>query len=269
MSRPKKSLGQNFLVDRNLQRKIVGLLEAGPEDEVLEIGPGRGALTAHLAGTVRRLVLVELDDELVPRLRERFGEVPGVEVVHADILSVRLEELTGDPAALRVIGNIPYNITSPILFSLLERDPRPARIVLMVQREVADRIVAPPGDKTYGALSVGVQAVADARRALDVGRQVFRPVPDVDSAVVVLDPHRPTRVVGPLAEALRALTRACFARRRKQLRRILRDVYGVRPEEADDLAASIGVDPRARPETLAPEQFVELADRLPAALSHD
>jgi len=269
MSRPKKSLGQNFLVDRNLQRKIVTLLEAGPEDEVLEIGPGRGALTDHLAGTVGRLVLVELDNELAPRLRERFADVPSVEVVHADILAVRLEELVRDPAALRVIGNIPYNITSPILFSLLERDPRPARIVLMVQREVADRIVAPPGDKTYGALSVGVQAVADARRALDVGRQVFRPVPEVDSAVVVIDPHRPARVVGAEAEALRELTRACFARRRKQLRRILRDAYGVTAEEADRLAATIGVEPRARPETLSPEQFVELAERLRAFRPRD
>ncbi|MDP9349702.1 MAG: 16S rRNA (adenine(1518)-N(6)/adenine(1519)-N(6))-dimethyltransferase RsmA, partial [Gemmatimonadota bacterium] len=171
--RAKRSLGQNFLVDANIQRKIVDALGAGPEDEVLEIGPGRGALTRHLAGRAKRLVLVELDDELVPLLREEFAADPSVEVVHADVLEVSMEDLFADPGAVRVIGNIPYNITTPILFSLLERRPRPRDVVLMVQREVADRILAEAGSKTYGALAVGVQTVADAERVLHVGRKAF------------------------------------------------------------------------------------------------
>jgi 16S rRNA (adenine1518-N6/adenine1519-N6)-dimethyltransferase len=144
---------------------------------VLEIGPGQGALTHHLAGKVRRLVCVEKDDALVEGLRVQFAFEPSVQIIHADILKVQLESVSADPAALKVIGNIPYNITTPILFNLLERRPRPREIVLLVQREVAERIVAPPGGKTFGALAVGVRTVADAERVLDVGRKAFRPVP--------------------------------------------------------------------------------------------
>ncbi len=262
--RAKRSLGQNFLVDGNAQRRIVESLRAGPEDEVLEIGPGQGALTRHLAGTVRRLVLVELDDALVPRLRAEFGGDPGVEVVHADFLDVPLEQLSADPAALRVIGNIPYNITTPILFSLLERRPRPREIVLMVQREVADRILAGPGSKTYGALAVGVQTVADAERVLEVGRRSFRPVPDVESTVVRIVPHVPPRIEPEDEGAVRGLTRAAFGQRRKQFQRILRDAYGLSVEEVEALGAELGMDLRDRPETFAPERFVALARALAA-----
>ena len=168
LPRAKRSLGQNFLIDPNIQRKIVASIDPGSDDEVLEIGPGVGALTKHLAGRVRRLVLVELDNALAARLREEFAGDPSVEVVNEDVLEVPLERVSGDPARLKVIGNIPYNITTPILFSLLERRPRPAAIVLMVQREVADRILEPAGSKTYGALAVGVQAVAEVRDEREV-----------------------------------------------------------------------------------------------------
>ena len=260
--RAKRSLGQNFLIDPNIQRSIVEALQAGPDDEVMEIGPGLGALTRHLAGRVRRLVLVELDNELARRLREEFAGDPSVEVVHADVLDVPLEQVSADPAALRVIGNIPYNITTPILFSLLERRPRPREIVLMVQREVADRILASPGSKAYGALAVGVQTVADAARALNVGRKAFRPVPDVESAVVRVVPHVPPRLTPEEEAALRRLTRAAFGQRRKQFQRILRDAYGLTPEGVAGLEAELGMDLRDRPESFAPERFVELARAL-------
>lgn len=262
LPRAKKSLGQNFLVDPNLQRKIVAALEPDTVDEVLEIGPGPGALTRHLAPRVGRLILVELDRELARRLEEEFRGDERVEVVQGDILHVRLEEVSRDPAALKVIGNIPYNITTPILFSLLERRPRPRMIVLMVQREVADRILADPGSKTFGALAVGVQTVASVERVLNVPRHVFRPVPDVESAVIRIVPHSPPRVEPEVEDALRALTRAAFGQRRKQFQRILRDAYHLSPERVADLESRTGFDLRDRPETFSPDQFLVLAKAL-------
>jgi 16S rRNA (adenine1518-N6/adenine1519-N6)-dimethyltransferase len=251
-------------VDPNAQRRIVESLGAGPDDEVLEIGPGQGALTRHLVGTVRRLVLVELDNDLAPRLAAEFAGDPSVEVVHGDILDVPLERVSADPARLLVIGNIPYNITTPILFSLLERRTRPRAVVLMVQREVADRILAEPGSKAYGALAVGVRSVADAERVLHVGRKSFRPVPDVESTVVRITPHAPPRLPAEEEGALRELTRAAFGQRRKQFQRILRDAYRLSPEEVEALGAELGMDLRDRPETFAPEQFIRLARALAA-----
>ena len=260
--RAKKSLGQNFLVDANLQRKIVASISPHLDDEVLEIGPGVGALTRHLAGKVRRLILVELDDELARRLGSQYSDDPRVEVVHADFLTIPLEQISADPAQLKIIGNIPYNITTPILFSLLERRPRPREIVLMVQREVADRILAEPGSKTFGALAVGVQSVATAERVINVGRNAFRPVPDVESTVIRIVPHTPPRATVDEETALRRLTRAAFGQRRKQFQRILRDAYQLTPEEIVTLEARTGFDLRMRPEQFGPERFAELAHAL-------
>jgi 16S rRNA (adenine1518-N6/adenine1519-N6)-dimethyltransferase len=260
--RAKRSLGQNFLVDPNLQRKIVDALHPGPDDEVVEIGPGRGALTGHLAPLVRRLVLVELDDQLVDRLRTQYAGDERIQVVHSDFLAVSLESLSERPEELKVIGNIPYNITTPILFALLERRPRPRQIVLMVQREVADRILAPPGSKTYGALAVGVQSVADVERVLNVSRNAFRPVPDVESAVVRITPHVPPRLSVDDEAALRRLTRTAFGQRRKQFQRILRDAYALDAEGIAELEAATGFDLQARPETFSADEFIRLAAQL-------
>ena len=267
MGRAKKSLGQNFLVDRNLQLKIVEALGTEPDDEVLEIGPGTGALTQHLAGTVRRFVAVELDDALAAELERRLEGVPGAEVVHADALTLDLEETFEDVARLKVVGNIPYNITTPLIFWLLERPVRPARIVLMVQKEVADRILAEPGTKAYGALSVGVRAVAEVERLFIVRRGAFRPVPDVDSAVIRITPIRPAPLSSDEEHDVRALTRAAFSMRRKQLQKILRSApgYGLSAEEVDEVAREAGIEPNARPETLPPATYIRLARALRAA----
>jgi 16S rRNA (adenine1518-N6/adenine1519-N6)-dimethyltransferase len=259
LPRAKRALGQNFLIDPNVQRKIVAALDPGPGDEVLEIGPGVGALTRHLAGRVRRLVLVELDNDLAARLREEFAGDPSVEVLNEDVLEVPLERISADPGRLKVIGNIPYNITTPILFGLLERRPRPALIVLMVQREVADRILEPAGSKTYGALAVGVQAVAEVGRVMNVSRDAFRPVPDVMSSVVKIVPHDPPRLVPDEEAALRELTRAAFQQRRKQFQRILRDAYHLSPEQVEEIGRAAGMDLVQRPETFPAQKFIDLA----------
>jgi 16S rRNA (adenine1518-N6/adenine1519-N6)-dimethyltransferase len=265
-ARAKKSLGQNFLVDRNLQRKIVDALAAGPGDEVLEIGPGRGALTEHLVGRPRRLVLVELDDRLAEALVQRWGGRPDVEVVHGDALEVDLTALTKRPGALKVVGNIPYNITSPLLFKLLER-PRPAEILVMLQREVAERLLARPGTPEYGALAVGVRSVADVERVLHVPRQAFRPVPRVDSTVVRIVPHAPPRLSEADEAALRTLVRATFQWRRKQLQKSLREHpdLGLERERVDALASATGLDLTDRPERLSPDQLLALARAVSAA----
>lgn len=266
MVRAKRSLGQNFLVDPNIRRRIVDSLGAGPDDEVLEIGPGTGALTDILAEEVGRLIAVELDDRLVERLRERFDGVPSVEIIHANALEVDLAEVATDLEHLKVIGNIPYNITSPLIFWLLERPVRPERVVLMIQKEVADRILAQPGTKAYGALTVGVRAVAEVERLFNVGRGAFRPRPDVDSTVIRITPLRPPPLAPGEEADLRVLTRTAFSWRRKQLQKILRTApeYRVGEEALDILEREAGVDLSSRPESLAPDEFIDLARGLRA-----
>jgi 16S rRNA (adenine1518-N6/adenine1519-N6)-dimethyltransferase len=259
---PKKSLGQNFLVDPNLQRKIVQALDPSPTNEVLEIGPGTGALTRHLVDTVRRLTLVELDTQLAGRLAEEYRDRDSITVLQRDILSLDLTEVTDDVSRLKVIGNIPYNITTPIIFHLLERPVRPRLIVLMMQREVADRILASPGSKVYGALAVGVQSVADVNRVLQIRRTAFRPMPEVDSTVVRITPHFPRRLDAGTETALRTLTRAAFGQRRKQFQRILRDAFGVTPDDIEKLSRVTGFDLTARPEVFDPQEFIRLAESL-------
>ena len=248
-------------MDHNIRRKLVDALDAGSGDSVVEVGPGHGELSELLVGRVRRLVLVEKDDRHDPVLIERWGDRPDVLVVHADALEADLSALGGEPP-VRFVSNLPYAITSPLIFRLLDVEPTPRRIVVLVQEEVARRITAKPGGKEYGALSVGVQTRARARLAFRVGRKAFRPVPGVDSAAVIMDPVE--GISKEEIEAVRTLTRAAFSRRRKQLGTILRTAseYSLRPEEAAAVVREIGIDLSMRPEAIAPEPFAMLALRL-------
>jgi 16S rRNA (adenine1518-N6/adenine1519-N6)-dimethyltransferase len=261
----RKSLGQNFLVDVNYQRRIIEALAPASGDTVVEIGPGPGALTQHLVGRVQSLTVIELDDRFAAALAEAYGGRADVRVLHQDALTVEFSALGVSPADLKVVGNIPYNITTPLIFHLLRSDQRAGCIVLMVQREVADRILASPGGREYGALSVGVRAVAAVERLFNVPRGAFRPAPNVDSTVLRLRPFFPPPLSTEAENDLRTLTRTAFGWRRKQLRRILRDapVYQLDEQGVESLAQA-GFDPAARPETLAPERFVELAALLRA-----
>lgn len=259
--RPKRSLGQNFLVDPNIQRKIVDALDPPPGGTILEIGPGRGALTRHLVELGHPLVLVELDDALAGRLEEEYGQREEVRVIHGDVLEVDLGALVSDPGALTVVGNIPYNISTPILFHVLDR-PRPREIVLMVQKEVGRRIVADPGSGEYGALSVGVQSVAEPEPLFDVSRHVFRPSPGVDSTVLRIRPHRPPLLDAEEEERLRDLTRAAFQWRRKQLGTTLRKHpdFGLSRDQVARVEDGTGFDLRRRPETFSATELAAIAE---------
>ena len=263
--RAKKSLGQNFLTDPNIQRKIIAALEPEPTDTVLEIGPGRGALTTHLLGQVQRLIAIELDDGLAARLQSEFGHRGDFQLIHDDALEVDFSTLNL-PEGYKIIGNIPYNITTPLLFKLLEARPRAGRIIVMVQKEVAIRAAAGPDHKDYGALSVGVQVAAEVERLFSVSRGAFRPVPGVDSAILRLTPRNPPLLEQEEERDLRTLTRTTFSQRRKQLQKILRTApnYELKPDIIAHIESSTGLRLEARPETLSPEQFIQLSRTLRA-----
>jgi len=250
--RTKRRLGQHFLSDPRILDRIADAVGAGPSDTVLEIGPGPGGLTAALAARAGRVIAIEKDRELVPGLRERF---PGVTVIEGDALDLDWHALAG-PRFLAA-GNIPYNITSPLIDKALT-PPRPERIVFLVQKEVADRVAAAPGGSAYGALSVGVQAVARAERLFTVPAGAFHPRPKVDSAVLRLIPLDPPLVPDAEVGRFRRLVVGVFAYRRKQLGRALRELTGWPPEPAEAALAQAGLDPQARPETVAPAGFVAL-----------
>ncbi len=258
LPRAKKALGQNFLVDGNLQRKIVRSLKATSDDTVVEIGPGPGALTGHLVDAVGRLVAIELDNDLAAELQLKYEGRSDVTIIHRDVLKVDLPTTVEDWASTLVVGNIPYNITTPILFHLLER-PRPASILLMVQKEVAERIAAAPNTAGYGALSVGVQSVADAEILFGVPRRAFRPSPNVDSAIIRITPHAPPRLSEQDEARLRILTRAAFQWRRKQMQKILRDhpEIGLPREVVQRMEGE--QDLTRRPETFSPLELLEMS----------
>jgi 16S rRNA (adenine1518-N6/adenine1519-N6)-dimethyltransferase len=250
--RAKRRLGQHFLTDRRILQRIADALGATDGDTVLEIGPGHGGLTEVLTASAGRLIAIEKDADLVPALRVR---VPDATVVQADALEADWHALAG-PEWL-VAGNIPYNITSPLIDKALA-PPRPARIVFLVQKEVADRVGAAPGGKAYGALSVGVQAVARAERLFVVPAGAFYPRPKVDSAVLRLTPLAEPIVANEEVEPFRRLVVGLFGFRRKQLGRGLRELTGWDAERVGAALALAGIDASARPETVSPAAFAAL-----------
>ena len=251
----RKSLGQHFLNDPRILGRIVDALELSGAELVIEIGPGRGALTELLLPRVRRLYAIEYDRALAELLRRRHDGDARITVVERDVLEVNLGELAG--GSYLVAGNVPYYITTPILFHGLTR-PRPERAVYLVQREVAERVVASPGSREYGALSTNVQAVAGAELLFRVPAGAFRPPPKVESAVVRIVPRSDPVVREDEENAFRAFVQGAFGFRRKQMRRVLRALWDVDASVADDVLANAGVDPMARPETLSPQQFALL-----------
>jgi len=251
----RKSLGQHFLNDRRILQRIVDALELTGTETVVEIGPGRGSLTELLVPRAGRLVLIEYDRALAAMLRDRYSANPSVSVVEADVLQVNLGEVAGGD--FRLVGNVPYYITTPILFHALER-PRASRSVYLVQKEVADRIVAAPGSDDYGALSANVQAVATAKILFRVAPGSFLPPPKVDSAVVRIEPRDDPAIAQDEETTFRRFVMDAFSMRRKQLRRVIRSVWQISADEADVIITACGLDPSVRPETLSPGEFAKL-----------
>jgi 16S rRNA (adenine1518-N6/adenine1519-N6)-dimethyltransferase len=248
----KKSLGQNFLTDRNICRKIVDAIAPTPEDHIIEIGPGQGALTEFLAEEeLRQLTLVELDDGLADRL---VGMYPKARVIRADALKFPWDSLN-EEGGCKIIGNLPYNVGSKLIWDIVSKVKTLHRAVFMVQHEVAQRLTADPGCKAYGGLTAWVRNFAQTRYLFKVPPTVFRPQPKVDSAVVCFVP-RPVNEWPESPEALDKLIKMLFQMRRKQLSTILK------PHWSEAMAAWFaeqGVSPSARPETLSPEQFRALS----------
>ena len=258
--RAKRSLGQNFLQDANIARKIVGLLAVTPADSVLEIGPGPGALSGIIqARNPARLVLLEKDSHWAgERLREGRRQGGNISVILTDALTMTWERLV---APWKIIGNLPYNIASPLMWDIFSRSPGLTRAVFMIQKEVGQRITAMSGSSHYGALSVWVQSFMRARLEFVVPPQVFRPRPKVDSAVLSFEPLREaafssggTGAGGFVPDALGRTLKMCFQMRRKQLGTILR-ANGCDASRLEPL----GIAPEARPETLTPEDFHRLS----------
>jgi 16S rRNA (adenine1518-N6/adenine1519-N6)-dimethyltransferase len=264
---PSRALGQNFVADPNTVRRIARLAEVGPGDRVVEIGPGLGSLTLALAETGAEVTAVELDRHLLPALRS-VVEPRGVRVVHGDAMRLDWAALLGppgDPAARwALVANLPYNVATPLVLDLLAGVPQIERMLVMVQREVAERLAASPGTRAYGALTVGVALSARVELLFDVGRGQFRPPPKVRSTVVRLVPGGPPGQETDRRERVRRLVRTAFEQRRKQLRNSLKaELEPVLAGGAgEDTVAGIDLD--RRPETLSVEEWM----RLEAALAN-
>lgn len=260
--RPLKSLGQNFLVDNNIIDKIIRSADIRPEDNVLEIGPGRGALTVHLARTAGRLVLIEYDHALAAALKERYAGNPRVTVIDADILAVDLTAvLEGGGTGWKVVANLPYNISTAVLFRLLEVRERLARMILMLQKEVGDRLVAEPDCADYGVTTVLLGLWFDMRREFIVPPGCFHPRPKVDSAVLRFVPLAGPRVPVGDEDVFRRVVKGAFAMRRKTLVNCLKAAELAGAEALQAVLAGCGIDGKRRGETLSLDEFAALSRR--------
>ena len=256
--RADKKLGQNFLIDENVVRQIVAAAELSEADTVLEVGPGIGTLTQGLAESKARVVAVELDTRLLPVLATTLNGYDNVRVVHGDILQVNIMEEVGAPS-FKVCANLPYYITTPIIFALLEKRLPMERLVAMVQKEVAERMAAQPGGKDYGALSVAIQYYTEPEIAFIVPPTSFIPAPAVESAVIVCK----RRVKPPVEVCDEGLffrvVKAAFSLRRKMLSNRLKNM-GIKSEQVAKWLELAGVDGKRRAETLSLEDFAKLTN---------
>ena len=255
--RARKSLGQNFLQDPVALEKIISVAQIEPKDVVLEIGPGLGSLTRYLSISAKQVVAVELDPELIPPLKEILAPYQNVRVVHGDILKLTPKDLIAEKDYL-VAANIPYYITSAVIRHLLENDSKPRRIVLTVQKEVAKRICAEPGDMSLLALSV--QVYGKPRIAADIPADSFFPATKVDSAVLSIDIYSSPLIPSNLLETFFNLIRAGFSQKRKTLRNSLSSGLHISPAEAENMLARANINPQRRAETLSIEEWRYLCE---------
>ncbi|MFZ7102186.1 MAG: 16S rRNA (adenine(1518)-N(6)/adenine(1519)-N(6))-dimethyltransferase RsmA [Peptococcaceae bacterium] len=261
----KKKFGQNFITDPGVLNKIVSTADLQPGDIVIEIGPGAGTLTKALAGEAAKVIAVEIDKELIPILNENLNGLNNVQVVEGDALKINLDELVeqelGEKKPFKIVANLPYYITTPLVMHFLESGFNINKIVIMVQKEVAERFTAQPGTKDYGAITVSLNLYTRPKVAFYVSRNVFTPRPDVDSAVIELEIGRePTYQVNNM-NILRKLIRAAFNQRRKTLANALK-VLNVDKAQISEVLQETNIDPRRRGETLTLEEYINIANAL-------
>jgi 16S rRNA (adenine1518-N6/adenine1519-N6)-dimethyltransferase len=254
-----KRYGQHFLADKKVLQDIADAVGAGPGDTVLEIGPGRGALTDLLVERAGRVVAIEIDRALAAGLEKRYAGRSNVEIVQQDVMQSDFAALAG--ADYLLAGNVPYYITTPIIFKALE-PPVARRAVFLVQREVAERMQSSAGDEEYGALTINVAATAAVEIIRAVPPESFTPPPKVDSAVIRITPRPDALIAREELHAFQSFVQAAFGMRRKQIQKVIRSVRGLSIEEADRALAEVGIERTARPETLSPEIFVRLFELL-------
>jgi 16S rRNA (adenine1518-N6/adenine1519-N6)-dimethyltransferase len=257
--RADKSLGQNFLQDHFALEKIAHAAEIQADDCVLEIGPGLGSLTRYLAVSARVVTAVELDADLLPPLKAVLTPYANVRIVQGDILELQVSDLV-DQSGYIVAANIPYNITSAIIRHLLESTPKPRRIVLTIQKEVAERICATPGDLSLLALSV--QVYGKPRIEARIAAGAFHPVPNVDSAVLRIDIYDEPLIAKEMLPLFFKLIKAGFSQKRKTLRNSLSAGLQMKPAEAEALLTQAGIDPMRRAETLSIDEWKGLCERV-------
>lgn len=255
----RKRFGQNFLHDTQVIHRIIQAIHPTGDQMIAEIGPGLGALTEQLVRSGCQLTLIELDRDLVAALRQRYALASQVQIYAADALDFDFHSLSQKAHSLRVVGNLPYNISTPLIFHLLAYADVIEDMHFMLQKEVVERLAASPGSKNYGRLSVMVQYFCEVESLFEVGPGAFRPAPKVDSAIVRLRPRLEREDINPVE--LAALVKHAFAHRRKTLRNNLKILLD--PQQM----LSVDIDPNARPETLSPQQFITLT-RLYQTVGH-
>ncbi len=260
--RPKRRLGQHFLINIHAAKRIAALLDLKEGSRVLEIGGGRGDLTTHLITTNADVTTVEFDADMIALSQQRFAEATNFRIIHADILKLALNDYFAPDEEIALIGNLPYNITSPILEWMIDNRSRFPRAVIMIQREVAERVAAKPGNKDFGSLTIFIQLFYEVEKVFDVKPGSFLPPPKVSSSVLRLTRRTEALINDEHFPALRRLTAACFRWRRKQLIRILRDEYSINQLALEDALRALNIEPSVRPEQLPVESFVSLSGQL-------
>ena len=261
-----KSLGQNFLTDKNIIDEIIESAQIGPEDLVMEIGPGIGVITMEAAEKAKKVIAVEIDKNLIPILKETLKDYDNVEIINKDILKTDVNGLIDGCkekfAGVKILGNLPYYITTPIIMKLLEDGVKADSITIMMQKEVADRIKALPGTKAYGALCVAVQYYCTAEAVVNVPKEVFMPQPKVDSTVLRLCIRKEKPVILEDRDMFFRCVKAGFGQRRKTLLNSLMGIDNITKDIVRDALEKAGIDPSRRAETLNLEEFAKLSNEV-------